>query len=126
LAPDSSAGNHNAISHALAFSESIGVERKVARLRYLRDRWAQRLAENPKVKILHSPDPSMSAGIGFLSFRDADPSKIHDELLSKYDIVTARMAHEEYDGLRVTPNIYSTVGDIDIFADAVGKELKNA
>jgi isopenicillin-N epimerase len=120
------AANHNAISHALAFSESIGIDRKVARLRYLRDRWAQRLAENPKVKILHSPDPAMSAGIGFLSFLDNDPGKIHDALFSKYDIVTARMAHEEYDGLRITPHIYSTVGDIDIFADAVGKELKNA
>jgi len=63
------AGYHNAISHALAFSESIGIDRKVARLRYLRDRWAQRLAENPKVKILHSPDPAMSAGIGFLRMR---------------------------------------------------------
>ena len=95
------------------------------RLRYLRDRWAQRLAENPKVKILHSPDPAMAAGIGFVSFRDADPGKIRDALLSKSNILTARMAHEEYDGLPVTPHIYSTVGDIDIFADAVGKELKN-
>jgi isopenicillin-N epimerase len=120
------AGNHNAISHALAFSESIGIDRKVARLRYLRDRWAHRLAENPKVKILHSSDPAMSAGIGFISFRNADPGKVHDALLSKYNILTARMAHEEYDGLRVTPHIYSTVGDIEIFADAVGKELKNA
>jgi hypothetical protein len=64
----------------------------------------------------------MSAGIGFLSFRDADPGKIHDALWSQYNILPARMAH----GLRVTPHIYSTVGDIDIFADAVGRELKNA
>jgi isopenicillin-N epimerase len=42
------AANHNAISQALAFSESIGIDRRVARLRYLRDRWAQRLAENPR------------------------------------------------------------------------------
>jgi isopenicillin-N epimerase len=120
------AANHNAISHALAFSENIGVDRKVARLRYLRDRWAHRLAENPKVRILHSPDPAMSAGIGFLAFNNVDPGKIHDGLLTKYNIVTARVAHEEYDGLRITPHIYSTVSDIDIFADAVEKELKSA
>jgi isopenicillin-N epimerase len=120
------AANHNAISHALVFSESIGVDRKAARLRYLRDRWAHRLAENPKVRILHSPDPALSAGIGFVAFRSADPGKIHDALFSKYNIITARVAHEEYDGLRITPHIYSTVSDIDVFADSVDKELKTA
>jgi isopenicillin-N epimerase len=120
------AANHNAISQALVFSENIGIDRKAARLRYLRDRWAHRLAENPKVKILHSPDPSMSCGIGFLAFTNADPGKIHDALLSSYNIVTARVAHDEYDGLRITPHIYSTVADIDVFAGAVEKELKSA
>src|SRR5271166_5258683 len=120
------AANHNAISDALVFSESIGVDRKLARLRYLRDRWALRLAENPKVRILHSPDPTMSAGIGFLAFQGADPGKIHDALFAKYNIITARVAHEEYDGLRITPHIYSTVSDIDVFASAVEKELKSA
>ena len=120
------AANHNAISDALIFNENIGIHRKAARLRYLRDRWAHRLAENPRVKILHSPDPTMSAGIGFLAFNNADPGQIHDALFSKYNIVTARVAHEEYDGLRITPHIYSTVSDIDVFAGAVEKELKNA
>ena len=54
------------------------------------------------------------------------PAKIHDALFSKYNIITAHVAHEEYDGLRITPHIYSTVSDIDIFADAIEKELKNA
>src|SRR5579862_1829274 len=60
------AANHNAISAALIFNENIGIERKAARLRYLRDRWAHRLAQSPKVKILHSEDPAQSCGIGFL------------------------------------------------------------
>src|SRR6266571_6341304 len=37
------AANHNAISAALAFHRGIGEDRKIARLRYLRDRWAKRL-----------------------------------------------------------------------------------
>ena len=37
------AANHNAIAVALAFHRGIGAERKAARLRYLRDRWAKRL-----------------------------------------------------------------------------------
>jgi len=120
------AANHNAVSAALIFNENIGIDRKAARLRYLRDRWAHRLAQNPKVKILHSEDPAQSCGLGFLAFKGVDAQKMTDALWSKYNIVTAHVAHEEYDGIRVTPHIYSTVGDIDYFAESVEKELKNA
>jgi selenocysteine lyase/cysteine desulfurase len=120
------AANHNAISQALVFSENIGIDRKAARLRYLRDRWAHRLSDDPKVKILHSPDPTMSCGIGFVAFKNFDPGRVHDALFSKYNIVTARVAHEEYDGLRITPHIYTTLKEIDSFAEAVEKELRNS
>ena len=120
------AANHNAISAALIFNENIGIDRKAARLRYLRDRWAHRLAQNPKVKTLHSEDPAQSCGIGFLSFNGVSAQKISEALLSKYSIITAHSPHEEYDGLRITPHIYSTIGDIDYFAESVEKELKSA
>ncbi len=121
------AANHNGISQALVFNENIGIERKSARLRYLRNRWAHRLRENPKCETLHSEDPAQSCGIGFLAFKGGiDPGKIADALLTKHSIVTARVKHEEYDGLRITPHIYSTVRDIDYFADCVEREVKNA
>jgi selenocysteine lyase/cysteine desulfurase len=120
------AANHNAISDALVFNENIGIHRKAARLRYLRDRWANRLAQNPKCKILHSQDPEQSCGIGFLSFNGVDAGKMHAALWNKYSVLTAHVPHEEYTGLRVTPHIYSTVRDIDFFADMVEKEVKNA
>jgi isopenicillin-N epimerase len=120
------AANHNAISAALIFNENIGIDRKAARLRYLRDRWAHRLAQNSKVKILHSEDPAQSCGIGFLAFNGVNAEKMADTLWSKYNIITVRVGHEEYDGLRITPHIYSTVADIDYFAESVEKELKSA
>src|SRR2546422_3239163 len=46
------AANHNAIAEALTFHQGIGAERKAARLRYLRDRWAKRLEQGSGVKIL--------------------------------------------------------------------------
>jgi selenocysteine lyase/cysteine desulfurase len=118
------AANHNAISEALIFNENIGIDRKAARLRYLRDRWASRLAQNPKCRILHSPDPAQSCGIGFLAFDKIDPGKVASALVSKYAIYTSVMGHEEYTGLRITPNIYTPVRDIDFFADAVETEVK--
>ena len=120
------AANHNAIAEALVFNENLGIDRKAARLRYLRDRWANRLAQNSKCRILHSSDPAQSCGIGFLGFNGVDPLKIHAALWEKYNILTAYIPHEEYTGLRVTPNVYSTVGDIDLFASMVERELKTA
>jgi isopenicillin-N epimerase len=121
-----SAAIHNAISEAVVFNESIGVDRKAERLRYLRDRWAHRLKENPKCKLLHSEDPAQSCGIGFLAFNGADASKMRETLLAKHGIVTAYVPHDEYSGLRITPNVYATVREIDYFADRVERELKSA
>jgi isopenicillin-N epimerase len=117
------AANHNAISEALIFNENLGIDRKAARLRYLRDRWAKRLALNKKCRILHSSDPEQGCGIGFLGFAGVEAAKVHDVLWSKYNILTALIPHEEYTGLRVTPNVYSTVSDVDHFANMVEKEI---
>ena len=47
------AANHNAIAVAIAFNRGIGMDRKIARLRYLRDRWAkQLLAASDRVKMI--------------------------------------------------------------------------
>jgi selenocysteine lyase/cysteine desulfurase len=120
------AANLNAISEALVFNDNIGIDRKAARLRYLRDRWALRLAQNPKCKILHSADPAQSCGIGFVAFNGIEAGKIGAALVSKCSIYTSTMGHEEYTGLRITPNIYTTLKEIDVFADAVEREVKIA
>jgi selenocysteine lyase/cysteine desulfurase len=119
------AANHNAISEALIFNENIGIERKAARLRYLRDRWATRLAQNPKCRILHSSDPAQSCGIGFLSFDKIDPGKLASTLTAKYGIYVGVMGHEEYTGMRITPNVYTPLHDVDFFVEAVERELKS-
>src|SRR5215471_12138158 len=118
------AANHNAISEALQFNENLGVDRKAARLRYLRDRWATRLSHHPKCRILHSTDPAQSCGIGFLSFAPGiDGAKMREVLLNKHGVLTTFIGHEEFSGLRITPNVYSTVGEVDAFAQAVEREL---
>jgi isopenicillin-N epimerase len=118
------AANPNAISEALVFNENIGIARKAARLRYLRDRWAHRLRDNPKVQILHSESPELSCGIGFIGFKGFDAGKMYETLYNKFNIVTARVEMPgQYDGLRVTPHVYSTLRDVDTFADTVEKVL---
>jgi selenocysteine lyase/cysteine desulfurase len=118
------AANFDAICEAITFNNNIGIERKAARLRYLKDRWAAQLAKNPEVKILHNPDPTMSCGIGMFGLKRADPHKLVAALRAKHAIYTVASGHEEYTGIRVTPSVYTTVAEVDYFAAAVEKELK--
>ena len=119
------AANHNAIAEALAFHQAIGIERKAARLRYLKDRWARRLEKQPGVKILTSFDPNQSWGLANISLAGLDVSKVYDHLWAKYRIIVAAIKHAEYSGLRVTPNVYSTLEEIDVFSGAIEELLKN-
>ena len=119
------AANHNAIAEALAFHQTIGVERRAARMRYLTDRWAARLEKHPRVKILTSRLPDQSWGLANISLQGIDVSKAYEALWSKYRIITAAIKHAEYQGLRVTPNIYTTLEEIDMFGDAIEDLMKN-
>jgi isopenicillin-N epimerase len=117
------AANFLAICEAIDFNQKIGIERKAARLRYLRDRWSDQIAKSPKVKILHNPSPEMSCGIGMFGVVGADASKLVTALQTKYGIYTAYVPHEEYIGIRVTASVYTTPHEIDYFAKAVLNEL---
>jgi selenocysteine lyase/cysteine desulfurase len=112
------AANHNSISVALAFHNAIGGERKVARLRYLRDRWARRLQkESDRFRILTPLDGPNSAGIGLVHVEGIEPGALAAWMLEKHRIVVTPIAHMEFDGLRVTPNVYTTLAEIDLFAE---------
>ena len=111
------AANHNAIAEALTFQEGIGLERKAARLRYLRDRWMKRLRGQKGVKIHTSFDPAMSCAIGNVGVEGVDTRKLADHLWTRRRIIVVPILHEEYQGLRVTPNLYNTLEEIDIFAE---------
>ncbi len=118
------AAAHNAIAEALVFHQAIGIERKSARLRYLTDRWARRLEKNPRVKILSSREPNQAWGLANVHLEGINASKAYDFLWSKYRIITAAINHAEYNGLRVTPNVYTTLEEIDMFAEAIETLLK--
>ncbi len=113
------AANHNAIAEALTFNEGIGFERKAARLRYLKDRWARRLEKLPNVKIFTPFDPAQSCGLANFGVTTMDNGKIGSELWAKYRILTTPIIRDDYKGIRITPNVYTTLEEIDTFAQIV-------
>ena len=113
------AANHNAIAEALSFHDGIGGERKAARLRYLRDRWAKRLASNPKMRIHTSFDPAQSCAIGNVQITGVPTAKVVARLWDRWRVIATPITHAEFEGLRVTPNVYTTLEEIDTFAGAM-------
>ena len=119
------AANHNAIAVALAFHRGIGSDRKAARLRLLRDRWAKRLAAaDPRFRILTPLNDRDSCGIGFVHVEGLDPEKLQVYLWERHRIMTTPIVHKEFNGLRITPNVYTTLDEIDVFADRMERTLK--
>ena len=109
------AANHNAISAALAFHRGIGSERKVARLRYLRDRWAKRLlSESPRVKVLTPLDSNHSGALALFNVDGLPFDKLGPWLMSKHHIVNTPIKHDQFNGIRITPNVYTTIDEIDL------------
>jgi hypothetical protein len=44
-----------------------------------------------------------------------NPSKIGSYLFDKHRIFTTPIIHEEFEGIRITPNVYTTLGELDRF-----------
>ena len=118
------AANHNAVSEAVTFYQQIGAERKAARLRFLRDRWFQRLGPLPGVKILTSTDPAQSCGLASFTPGALDVGKVVGYLWDKHRIIVTPINHPEFKCIRVTPNVYTTLAEVDRFCDAMETVMK--
>lgn len=116
------ASQRNAVTEALNFHDSIGGERKAARLRYLRKRWSDRLRNISGVRILNSEDPEQSCGIGAVAIEGIESAPLIGHLWEKHRIWTTSIDMPgEYKALRITPNVYTTLEEIDTFADVMEK-----
>ena len=111
------AANHNAIGEALTFHEMIGVDRKAARLRYLRARWANAIKDLPNVEFHTNLD--FSCGLTTVEIKGIDPGALGSWLFDKKGIFVTGIGHPSFKGIRVTPNVYTTLTEIDRFKDAM-------
>jgi len=107
---------------AISFHEMIGIERKEARLRYLKNYWAKKAVQIPKVKIVTTMSDEYSCAICLFHIEGTKPAEIGDILETKYKILTRSIDHENVKGVRVTPHIFTTIDELDALVNAI-KEL---
>jgi len=113
------AANKLAIGEAILFHQGLGAARKEARLRYLSRYWMNQLKDLPKIRFNTSFDPRQSCAISNVEVEGVEPGAIGSYLMGMHKIFTTPIVHEEFKGIRITPNVYTTLRELDRFSDVM-------
>ncbi len=119
-----SAAMRLAIGEAILFHNAIGGKRKEERLRYLSRYWMNNLKDLPKVGFNTSFDPAQSCAIANFKIEGIDPVALGGYLMAKHKIFTTPIVHDEFTGIRITPNVYTTLWELDRFSTIVADVAK--
>jgi isopenicillin-N epimerase len=121
------AANALAIGEALTFHQALGSRRKDARLVHLRDYWAKTLlAEDDRVRLHTSLEPGFACGIANVEVAGIPSGDLRNHLWEEHRIFTVAIRHPEFQGIRVSPSVYTTKEELDRFVDAMRSVLRGA
>jgi len=107
------------IEPAIAFHEMIGIARKEARLRYLQNYWTSRVRGVPKIVLNTPSDPRRSCAIANVGISGIPPAELAKTLLDKYKVWTVAIDTANVHGVRITPQVFISTGELDTFVRAL-------
>ena len=113
------------IDDAIDFHESIGAERKEARLRYVQRYWTSRVRDVPNILVNTPTDPKRSCAIANVGVRGMTPADLAKTLFERYKVFTVAIDTANVHGVRVTPQLFTTAKELDVLVRAL-KELAAA
>jgi selenocysteine lyase/cysteine desulfurase len=108
-----------AIHNALDYLEWIGMDRKEKRMRFLQNYWTSKLRNVPHVVINTPEDPQRHCGIGNVGIRHLKPADLAQQLLEDHQIFTVAIDYANVQGCRITPNVFTSIEELDHFVDAI-------
>ena len=110
------------IEDAIDYYNIIGGERKEARLRYLQEYWTSKVRGYKNI-IVNTPAQSHRAcGIANVGIASMKPAELAKRLMEEYKIFTVAIDYANVQGCRITPNVFTTTEELDIFVNAL-KEM---
>jgi selenocysteine lyase/cysteine desulfurase len=113
-----------AIGKAVEFHEMIGAERKEKRLHYLKNYWMEKVRNIPRIRLNTSLHPKWGCAIGNIGIEGKKPGELDSFLLDKYKVHTVAISWENINGIRVTPNVYSTIANLDVLIEGISAFAK--
>ena len=113
------------VGNAVDFHQSIGSKNKEERLRYLKNYWASEVVKIPGIKLNSPLIPELSCGIANVAIEGKDPNEMVSYLWDNYKIFTVAIYNKGVEGLRITPNLYTRLEELDLLIEALSKLSKN-
>ena len=110
---------NKAISRSLA--RIWGAEKKEARMRYLQQYWTSRVKDLPNIMINTPTENNRSCGIANVGIKGITPSALEKRLLKEHKIYTVAIDYANVQGCRITPNVFTSIEDLDVFVGALKK-----
>lgn len=107
------------IPDSIAYYQMIGPAKKEARLRYLQQYWTSKVKDVPNI-ILNTPtSPDRSCAISNVGIKNMKPAILAERLMKEHKVFTVAIDYANVQGCRITPNLYTTTKELDIFVDAL-------
>lgn len=110
-----------AISDAIDFHNGIGIKRKEARLRYLKNYWANAVSDSKKVIFNTSLKEEFSCALCNFDIDGKDPNEVYQILFKDHKLFTTTIFHDEFRGIRITPHVYTSIDNLDRLINAIKK-----
>lgn len=109
-----------AVRNAIDYHDLIGAERKEERLRYLKNYWCEQAAGTKGFKLYSSLKPQYGCAIATFGLAGKDADEIEAEL-AKAKIHTSKVKHGNVNGVRISPNVYTTIAELDLLVETIDK-----
>lgn len=107
------------IINSIDFHNKIGTKRKEARLKYLQDYWTSKVRSLPRVNVNTPKEMERHGAIGNVGIEGMEPSELSKRLMAEHKIWTVAIKRVNVEGVRVTPNVYTTTDELDTFVKAL-------
>jgi selenocysteine lyase/cysteine desulfurase len=107
------------ISNAIAYHNMIGSRRKEERLKYLKTYWTNKVKDNPNIVVNTPFEPERSCAIANVGIKEMTSTDMANTLFEKYDIWVVAINRPNVEGCRITPNVFTTTRELDLFVDAL-------
>jgi selenocysteine lyase/cysteine desulfurase len=108
-----------AIRDAIAFHEAIGAARKSARLRRLQRHWTGKLRGRDRIVLNTPAEPERSCAIANVGVDGIAPADLAKRLFDEHRIFTVAIDGAGVRGVRVTPNVFTTLAELDTLVAAL-------
>jgi selenocysteine lyase/cysteine desulfurase len=112
------------LGHAIDFHMKIGRHNKEERLRHLRRFWTEKVRDVKGLKFNTPFNEDQCCVIVNISLANWKPSDLEAELFRRFKIHSITVNTKNLEGIRITPNIYTTKKELDVLVNAL-HELQN-